>query len=116
MVPINYAVAVRQRKRTSHQIVQVPIVASLIVAVPMAHKRKVHQQRNTVCRIAMITKAMMILWTIGMETCRMEAMRKIIGKIGRTKIWKIGWILEEVGDFEDDKGRNCDREKRLSSF
>ena len=41
-----------------------------------------------------------------METCRMEATRKIIGKIGRTKLWKTegclmsntnysGWLWED---------------------
>lgn len=78
LVPMSYAVVAGKSRRIVYPIVQVPLVAARIT-----QKRALHQKRTTKCRIAMITRVMMTLWMIGMGTCQTEAMRKIIGKIGR---------------------------------
>ena len=78
LVPMSYAVAAGKSRRIPHPSVQAPLEAARTT-----QKRIPHQKRTMKCRIAMITRVMMILWMIGMGTCQTEAMRKIIGKIGK---------------------------------
>lgn len=69
--------------KTTTALANIIVPASIIVPVHTISQKP--PAKNTKCRIVMIMIIMMILWTIGRETCLMGQMQKTIGIIGRSK-------------------------------
>ena len=86
-VPMNYAVAVGKRKRTSHQILQVPTVANLIVTV-LVHQN--HQSLISVTLMMMVMRQcmtmMIMIWIVIIKTMIMLVVWMMLWMIWKMKV------------------------------